>query len=77
MTDYGHDLLFGTFVTPTAQRPQHMNGPPKQWVEQLTDLTLTHGVTAFLIGGDDHAITEQFAAEVAPAVRELVQLERA
>ena len=22
MTDYGHDLLFGTFITPTAQQPQ-------------------------------------------------------
>ncbi|UNK71349.1 LLM class flavin-dependent oxidoreductase [Microbacterium sp. H1-D42] len=23
MTDYGHDLLFGTFITPTNQVPQH------------------------------------------------------
>jgi alkanesulfonate monooxygenase SsuD/methylene tetrahydromethanopterin reductase-like flavin-dependent oxidoreductase (luciferase family) len=23
MSDYGHDLLFGTFITPAAQRPQH------------------------------------------------------
>ena len=23
MTDYGHDLLFGTFITPIAQPPQH------------------------------------------------------
>lgn len=23
MTDYGHDLLFGTFITPVAQPPQH------------------------------------------------------
>lgn len=23
MTDYGHEPLFGTFVTPTAERPQH------------------------------------------------------
>jgi alkanesulfonate monooxygenase SsuD/methylene tetrahydromethanopterin reductase-like flavin-dependent oxidoreductase (luciferase family) len=53
-----------------------LNGPPKQWVEQLTDLTLTHGVTAFLIGGDDHTMTERFAAEVVPAVRELVARER-
>ena len=22
MSDYGHDLLFGTFITPTAQQPQ-------------------------------------------------------
>jgi alkanesulfonate monooxygenase SsuD/methylene tetrahydromethanopterin reductase-like flavin-dependent oxidoreductase (luciferase family) len=53
-----------------------LNGPPKQWVEQLTDLTLNHGITAFLIGGDDHATAERLAAEVAPAVRELVKHER-
>ncbi|MGI5152857.1 LLM class flavin-dependent oxidoreductase [Plantactinospora sp. CA-294935] len=53
-----------------------LTGPPAQWVEQLADLTLTHGVTAFLIGGDDHGITERFAAEVVPAVRELVERER-
>lgn len=23
MTDYGHELRFGTFPTPTNQRPQH------------------------------------------------------
>ena len=53
-----------------------LEGPPDQWVEQLANLTLTHGVTAFLIGGDDHDTTERFAAEVAPAVRELVARER-
>jgi hypothetical protein len=53
-----------------------LNGPPQQWVEQLADLTLTHGVSAVFIGGDDHAMTERFAAEVVPAVRELVARER-
>src|SRR5690606_16301327 len=24
MTDYGHDLMFGTFVTPSARSPQHV-----------------------------------------------------
>jgi alkanesulfonate monooxygenase SsuD/methylene tetrahydromethanopterin reductase-like flavin-dependent oxidoreductase (luciferase family) len=54
-----------------------LNGPPGQWIEQLTDLTLTHGITAFLIGGDDQYTIERFAAEVAPAVRDLVARERA
>lgn len=54
-----------------------LDGPPKQWIEQLVDLTLTHGITAFLIGGDDTATTERFASEVAPAVRDLVRRERA
>lgn len=53
-----------------------LNGPPEQWVEQLTDLTLNHGITAFLIGGDDDTATRRLAAEVAPAVRELVKHER-
>jgi hypothetical protein len=53
-----------------------LDGPPAQWVDQLAGLTLTHGITAFLIGGDDRAVTERFAAEVAPAVREAVERER-
>ncbi|MFS8584027.1 MAG: LLM class flavin-dependent oxidoreductase [Acidimicrobiia bacterium] len=53
-----------------------LDGPPEQWVEQLAELALTHGVSAFVIGGDDEVTTERFAAEVAPAVRELVRRER-
>ena len=53
-----------------------LDGPPAQWVEQLADLALAHGVSAVLIGGDDKATTERFAAEVVPAVRELVDRER-
>jgi alkanesulfonate monooxygenase SsuD/methylene tetrahydromethanopterin reductase-like flavin-dependent oxidoreductase (luciferase family) len=52
-------------------------GPPDQWVEQLAGMALDHGITAFLIGGDDVTTTERFAAEVAPAVREIVGRERA
>ncbi|MCP2263936.1 Luciferase-like monooxygenase [Promicromonospora thailandica] len=54
-----------------------LDGPPDQWVEQLAGLALEHGVTAYLIGGDDVATTERFAAEVVPAVREVVARERA
>jgi len=53
-----------------------LSGPPQQWVEQLADLALSHGVTAVLVGGDDHTIAERYAAEVTPAVRELVARER-
>lgn len=53
-----------------------LDGPPALWVERLTDLALVHGVSAFLIAGDDHLTTERFAAEVAPAVRDRVQRER-
>lgn len=61
--------------SPTTRGP--LQGPPKQWIEQLSELALTYGVTTYLIGGDDHTIAERFAAEVAPAVREIVAAERA
>jgi hypothetical protein len=54
-----------------------LNGPPEQWVDQLTDLALTHGISAFLIGGDDPTTAQRLATEVAPAVRDLVGRERA
>jgi alkanesulfonate monooxygenase SsuD/methylene tetrahydromethanopterin reductase-like flavin-dependent oxidoreductase (luciferase family) len=54
-----------------------LDGPPSDWVDQLTGLTLEHGITAFLIGGDDRGMTQRFAAEVAPAVRDRVARERA
>ncbi|MBB2948834.1 alkanesulfonate monooxygenase SsuD/methylene tetrahydromethanopterin reductase-like flavin-dependent oxidoreductase (luciferase family) [Actinoplanes lutulentus] len=47
-----------------------------QWAEYLAGLALDHGISAFIVGGDDHATTERLAAEVAPAVRELVARER-
>ena len=53
-----------------------LDGPVDQWVKQLADLALEHGVTAYLIGGDDVATTERFASDVAPAVREIVARER-
>ncbi len=55
----------------------HLVGPPAQWAEQLAELTLDHGVTAFLLAADDAPTIERFAAEVAPAARELVTAERA
>jgi alkanesulfonate monooxygenase SsuD/methylene tetrahydromethanopterin reductase-like flavin-dependent oxidoreductase (luciferase family) len=53
-----------------------LQGPPDQWVEELTDLTLSHGVTGFILASDDTDITERYAAEVAPAVRREVQQAR-
>lgn len=51
-------------------------GPPATWVEQLTELALTHGVSGFTIASDDSATVERFAAEVVPATREAIALER-
>jgi alkanesulfonate monooxygenase SsuD/methylene tetrahydromethanopterin reductase-like flavin-dependent oxidoreductase (luciferase family) len=53
-----------------------LEGPPAAWIEQLADLTLSHGISAFIIGGDNPSTAQRLAAEVAPAVREIVERER-
>ena len=52
-------------------------GPPRQWAEELAAITLEYGVTGFIMMADDAPSIELFAAEVAPATRELVAAERA
>lgn len=49
-----------------------LHGPPDQWVEELTDLTLTYGITGFILASDESTLTQQFAADVVPAVRQEV-----
>jgi alkanesulfonate monooxygenase SsuD/methylene tetrahydromethanopterin reductase-like flavin-dependent oxidoreductase (luciferase family)/hemerythrin-like domain-containing protein len=44
--------------------------------EELAVLALEHGMSAFIVVGDDPAVIERFGAEVAPAVREMVSKER-
>lgn len=53
-----------------------LQGPAEQWIDQLTELAVVHGVSAFIIGGDDPALSERFAAEIAPEVRARVRRER-
>lgn len=53
------------------------NGPPQQWAEKLAEITLEYGISGFLLAADDARSIELFAAEVAPATRELVAAERA
>ena len=53
-----------------------LQGPGEQWAEELADLALTEGLSTFLLASDDPDDVRQFAAEVAPAVRELVAAER-
>lgn len=45
--------------------------------ERLAELAIRDGVSAFIVGGDDPTGFERFGLEVAPAVRELVENERA
>jgi alkanesulfonate monooxygenase SsuD/methylene tetrahydromethanopterin reductase-like flavin-dependent oxidoreductase (luciferase family) len=54
-----------------------LSGPPEQWVDELAGLALDHGMSAFLVAGDDPVVAQRFGAEIAPAVRELVARERA
>lgn len=53
-------------------------GPPAAWAEQLAELALTEGLSGFIqmVDLDATADLDRFAAEVAPAVRELVAAER-
>jgi alkanesulfonate monooxygenase SsuD/methylene tetrahydromethanopterin reductase-like flavin-dependent oxidoreductase (luciferase family) len=53
-----------------------LDGPAEQWAEDLAGLTLEYGITGFILGTDDAYTIEAFAAEVAPATRELVAAER-
>jgi alkanesulfonate monooxygenase SsuD/methylene tetrahydromethanopterin reductase-like flavin-dependent oxidoreductase (luciferase family) len=45
-------------------------------VEQLAELTLTHGMSGYLLSSDSADTIRRFAAEVAPAVRQLVDDDR-
>ena len=44
--------------------------------EELAELALTEGISAFIMAGDDPSALRRFGSEVAPAVRELVTAER-
>lgn len=51
--------------------------PVTQWVERLLPLAIEDGISTFVLGSDDPAMIRSFAADVAPALREAVALERA
>jgi alkanesulfonate monooxygenase SsuD/methylene tetrahydromethanopterin reductase-like flavin-dependent oxidoreductase (luciferase family) len=59
-----------------AVREGFLQGPAAQWIEDLTELALTYGVSAFITPGDDPDHVREFALEVAPAVRDAVDRER-
>ncbi|AOS61015.1 LLM class flavin-dependent oxidoreductase [Actinoalloteichus hymeniacidonis] len=54
-----------------------LHGPAAVWAEQLAELTLTEGMSTYILGSDSPDDIRRFAAEVAPQVRELVAAERA
>jgi alkanesulfonate monooxygenase SsuD/methylene tetrahydromethanopterin reductase-like flavin-dependent oxidoreductase (luciferase family) len=51
-------------------------GPSSQWVDVLTGFAVEHGLSTFILGSDEPAVLEHFAAEVVPAVRDAVARER-
>jgi alkanesulfonate monooxygenase SsuD/methylene tetrahydromethanopterin reductase-like flavin-dependent oxidoreductase (luciferase family) len=54
-----------------------LNIGPAGEAEELAGLALDHGISAFILAGDDPEDLQRFAEEVVPAVRELVAAERA
>ena len=59
-----------------ARGSSPLHGPAAQWAQELAELALVDGVSAFILGSDEPADIERFGQEVAPAVRELVLAER-
>jgi alkanesulfonate monooxygenase SsuD/methylene tetrahydromethanopterin reductase-like flavin-dependent oxidoreductase (luciferase family) len=60
-----------------STRRGFLAGPPAQWSDELAELALEHGISAFILATDDAATIEAFATEVAPATREIVTATRA
>jgi alkanesulfonate monooxygenase SsuD/methylene tetrahydromethanopterin reductase-like flavin-dependent oxidoreductase (luciferase family) len=53
-----------------------LQGSPANWAEQLARLTLTEGISTYILSVSSEAMVRRFADEVIPAVRELVATER-
>jgi alkanesulfonate monooxygenase SsuD/methylene tetrahydromethanopterin reductase-like flavin-dependent oxidoreductase (luciferase family) len=53
-----------------------LDGPPEVWVEQLVELALAQGISGFVLASDAADDIRRYAGEVAPAVRDAVELER-
>jgi hypothetical protein len=62
----------------SASEQGYLQGPPRLWVEQITDLVLEDGMSVFLLapGPDAEGDLRRFAEEVAPGVREAVEQAR-
>ncbi len=65
--------LSGTF---DAAGNGFLQGPERRWVEQLVDLTVTHGISGFILASDSPDDIRRFA-DVAAEVREQVESARA
>ncbi|PRZ09601.1 FAD/FMN-containing dehydrogenase [Isoptericola sp. CG 20/1183] len=61
----------------TARPQGFLQGPAEQWVDELAALALQDGIGTFILPTDDPRQMAVFGQEIAPAVRELVDHERA
>ncbi len=57
-------------------RHEYLRGAPVVMAERLAALTLEHGTSTFILGTDDPDELRRFAAEVIPALRDLVEEQR-
>jgi iron-sulfur cluster repair protein YtfE (RIC family) len=57
--------------------PGFLEGAPRDWAEQLAELTLITGMSTYILSASSDDEVRRFAQEVAPAVRELVAAARA
>ncbi len=55
---------------------EFLQGSPADWAQQLTELTLTDGISTYILSVSSDDEVRRFADEVVPAVRELVETER-
>jgi len=53
-----------------------LQGSPGQWAEQVAEVALEHGVSTWIVAGDDPTTLAVVGQEVAPAARELVATAR-
>jgi alkanesulfonate monooxygenase SsuD/methylene tetrahydromethanopterin reductase-like flavin-dependent oxidoreductase (luciferase family) len=53
-----------------------LDGPTDQWVDELTELAVEHGIATFILGTDDPEMLAGFAEDVVPLVREAVAARR-
>jgi iron-sulfur cluster repair protein YtfE (RIC family) len=53
-----------------------LEGTPAQWAEQLAELTLTTGMSAYLLPASSAEEIQRFGEEVAPLAREIVMAQR-
>ena len=55
---------------------EFLGGGPGEWAAELADLTLSQGFSTYVLACDSTELMQRFAAEVAPALRDLVDAGR-